>query len=427
MMLNPGRRIARILLAAFLAVAAAGSLEVEAATAQLVSDALVVPRGTSQLVNLPSAVERVSIGDPDVADAVVVSPREILVNGRTLGTTTLIVWDVAGGMRTISIEVTVDAPNLQRQLTTLYPGQNISVTASGNLVIVSGSVTDRAIAQRAIEIAAGTGATVVDNLQVPPPRQVLLNVRFAEVSQRSLDRLGADFEVGRTSALLNPFVPEPGDGVIRTLSEGLVELFLFQDDFQVSAVLEALSRDGTFRSLAEPNLLALEGREAAFLAGGEFPYPVPQETGGNGSTITIAFKEYGVRLRFLPTITATGSIRLDVSPEVSSLDFASGVSFAGFNVPALLTRRAETSIELRDGQTFAIAGLLDNNAQETISRIPILGHIPVLGLLFSRRESSKNRTELLVIVTPRIVEPSDVAPVLPVRDPLEWGLRPPNR
>src|SRR5690606_7877045 len=230
--------------------------------------------------------------------------------------------------------------------------------ASGSLVIVSGSVTDRAIAQRAIEIAAGTGATAVDNLQVPPPRQILLNVRFAEVTQRALDRLGTDLEVGRPSAALNPFVPNPDHAVVRTLAEGLVELFLFQDDYQVSAVIDALDRDGTFRSLAEPNLLAIEGREASFLAGGEFPYPVPQETGGGGGTITIEFKEFGVRLSFLPTITATGSIRLDVAPEVSSLDFASGVQFSGFNVPALLTRRAETSIELRDGQTFAIAGLL---------------------------------------------------------------------
>jgi pilus assembly protein CpaC len=411
-----------------LSVTAAGWMDVTVASAQLVNpDALVIPRGTSQLVNFANPIERVSIGDPEVADPVIVSPREILVNARALGTTTLIVWDVTGFTRTISIEVTVDAPSLQRQLEALFPGQNLQVSASGNLVIVSGSVTDRAIGVRAIQIAAGTGATVVDNIQVPPPRQILLNVRFAEVSQRALERLGADFLAGRTSALLNPAAPNPGDVVAgSTLSEGLVELFLFEDDIQVSAVIDALQRNGTFRSLAEPNLLAIEGQEAQFLAGGEFPYPVPQQAGTEGQgTITIEFKEFGVRLRFLPTITASGSIRLDVAPEVSSLDFASGVQFSGFNVPALLTRRAETSIELRDGQTFAIAGLLDNNAQTTVDKVPFLGDIPLLGLLFRRRESQQNRTELLVIVTPRIVEPSNVAPPLPTGEPAGWGLQAP--
>lgn len=423
MMHSLKRRFVGLLFAIGLVSAGAGSLGVSEVSAQ---DALIIPRGTSQLVNLANRVERVSIGDPDVADAVVVSPQEILVNARSLGSTTLIVWTNGGGTRSISIEVTVDAPNLQRQLETLYPGQAISVTASGSLVIVSGSVTDRVIAQRIIQIAAGTGATVVDNLQVPPPQQILLSVRFAEVSQRALERLGADFFIGNTSTILNPLAPLDGDLALgSTLSEGLVELFLFEDDIQVAAVIDALKRTGTFRSLAEPNLLAIEGQEATFLAGGEFPYPVPQQagTGGQG-TITIEFKEFGVRLRFLPTVTATGSIRLEVAPEVSSLDFAGGVSFAGFNIPALLTRRAETSLELRNGQTFAIAGLLDNNSQLTVDKVPVLGDIPILGVFFRRRETSQHRTELLVIVTPRLVQPTDGQPPLPTGEPAAWGIAP---
>lgn len=421
------RRFARFAVVLGLAVSAAGLSEATPAAAQLVEpNVLIIPRGSSQLVNLPQNVERVSIGDPDIADAVVVSPRELVINANSLGTTTLIVWDVTGATRTYPIEVTVDAPALQRQLEVLFPGQSISVTASGNLVIVSGSVTDRAIAQRAIQIAAGTGATVVDNIQVPAPRQILLSVRFAEVNQRALERLGADFLVGRTSTILNPLAPDPGDIVGgSSTSEGLVELFLFEDDLQVSAVIDALKRTGTFRSLAEPNLLAVEGEEASFLAGGEFPYPVPQQAGGgNQGTITIEFKEFGVRLRFLPTVTPSGSIRLEVAPEVSALDFSSGVQFSGFNVPALLTRRAETSLELQPGQTFAIAGLLDNTAQNTVDKIPVLGDIPILGLFFRRRETSQTRTELLVIVTPRIVEPSNTQPVLPTGEPDAWGLTP---
>lgn len=428
MMQRTKRIIAHLLLAGTLAGAALGMVGVTEAIAQLVSpDALAIPRGTSRLVNLAANVERVSIGDPAVADAVVVSQREILVNARTLGSTTLIVWDVTGNTRTFSIEVTVDAPALQRQLAELFPGENITVSASGELVILSGSVSDRAIGTRALQIAAGTGAQVVDNMQVPAPRQILLNVRFAEVSQRGLMRIGTNFQIGQTSVPLNALAPEDGDGVLTSLADGLVELFLFENDIQVGAVLEMLRRTGTFRSLAEPNLLAIEGREAQFLAGGEFPYPAPQAGAGGVNTITIQFKEYGVRLRFVPTITASGSIRLDVAPEVSSLDFASGVQFSGFNVPALLTRRADTSIELRDGQSFAIAGLLDNSSQRTHDRIPILGDIPLIGLLFGRRENVQNRTELLVIVTPRIVEPSNTQPPLPVADPAEWGLRPPPR
>ncbi len=415
---------ARLLLLFSLAAIGSGGVVASELSAQLVQpDVLIIARGTSQLVSIPARVERVSIGDPEVADVVVVSPQELLINARSLGTTTLFVWDVADNRRSFTIEVTVDAPTLQRQLQTLFPGENLAVTASGNLVIISGSVSGPFVRQRALEIAAGTGATVVDNLQVPPPRQILLNVRFAEVSQRALERLGADFLAGRTATTLSPLAPASGSIVGgSTLSDGLVELFLFESDVQVAAVIDALTRTGTFRSLAEPNLLALEGQEASFLAGGEFPYPVPQTAGGAEGSITVEFKEFGVRLRFVPTVTPTGTIRLNVAPEVSSLDFASGVQFSGFNVPALLTRRAETSVELRDGQTFAIAGLLDNNSQNTVSKVPFLGDIPFIGLLFRRKESVQNRTELLVLVTPRIVEPMNTAPPVPTGEPATWGL-----
>jgi pilus assembly protein CpaC len=420
MIASAHRRMNRLLLILGLTTAAAVAGSVTELAAQLVQpDVVTIPRGTSQLITLPANISRVSIGDPDIADAVVVSPREVLVNARVLGSTTLIVWDPNNVPRSFSIQVTVDAPSLERQLQALYPGQNIQVSASGSLVILSGSVTEAGIARRILEIAAGTGATIVDNLQVPPPQQILLNVRFAEVSRRALERIGADFAVGRTTATLSPLAPASGD-VVGALTDGLVELFLFDSDIQLAAVVDALSRIGTFRSLAEPNLLALEGREASFLAGGEFPYPVPQAGAGGQSTITVEFKEFGVRLRFVPTVTLAGNIRLEVSPEVSSLDFAGGVQFSGFNVPALLTRRAETEVELRDGQTLAIAGLMDNTSQRTVSRVPILGDLPFIGLLFRRREVQQNQTELLVLVTPRIVQPSDVSPQVPTGEPETW-------
>ena len=389
----------------------------EAAAQAVAAEVLTVARGTSALITSTNAIQRVSIGDPAIADAVVISPQEVLVNGRALGTTSLIVWEANGTRRLYTVEVTVDAPALERQLRTLFPNQAISVTASGNILIISGRVTDAGIARRALEIARGTGATVIENLNIPPARQVLLQVRFAEVSRTAATQLGADFLAGRTDL---PLVggTEEGDQIIETLSDGLVRLFLFEDNVQISAVISALKRRGMFRSLAEPNLLAIEGKEASFLAGGEIPIPVPQ--GGESDVITIVFKEFGIRLRFTPHVTIAGNIRLEVAPEVSALDYANAIQFSGFLVPALRTRRADTEIELRPGQTFAIAGLMDNTIQDSRTRIPFLGDLPILGPLFRSRDTTQNRTELLVLVTPQIVQPSETAPPLPTGEPENW-------
>lgn len=396
------------------------------------AEVLTVARGTSALVNSPGPIQRVSIGDPEIADAVVVSTREVLVNGKKLGSTSLIVWEQNGSRRLFNVEVTVDAPALERQLRTLFPSEPIAVTASGNILILSGRVTDAGIARRALQIAQGTGATVIENLSVPPARQVLLQVRFAEVNRSAALQLGTRLGAGETSARLNPEAPNEGDSFVETLSDGLVRLFLFEDNVQFSAVLEALQTRGHFRSLAEPNLLAIEGREASFLAGGEIPVPVPQA--GQAGIVTIVFKEFGIRLRFTPRVTIAGNVRLAVAPEVSSLDYSNAIQFSGFLIPALRTRRADTEIELRPGQTFAIAGLMDNTIQRNSGRIPFLGDLPILGPLFRSRDVQENRTELLVLVTPQVVEPAGAAPEVPTGEPETWGWdrtlrgqRPPGR
>lgn len=396
----------------------------------ITSEAVVaVGRGTSALLPQPTTIRRISIGDPAIADAVVVSPREVLVNGRTLGSTTLFVWDVNGNRRIYNIEVTVDAAALQRQLRALFPREQISVTASGNMVILSGRVSAATVAARALEIARGTGATVVENLNVPPAQQVLLQVRFAEVTRTAATELSTQLGVGRNIVLvptdinsgggIDPERVASGSGVVETLSDGLVRLFLFQNDIGIAAIIRALKAQGLFRSLAEPNLIALDGTEASFLAGGEFPYPVPQGGAGN-NTITVVFREFGVRLRFVPRVTAAGNIRLDVEPEVSSLDFSAGLRLSGFAIPTLLSRRAKTQVELRPGQTFAIAGLLDNSILNNMSRIPILGDIPILGNLFRSREVRQRRSELLVLVTPRLVEALNASPPVPTGEPETW-------
>lgn len=373
-----------------------------------------VAKGRSALYQHPGAIARISVGDPNVVDVQLVSEREIVVNARELGTTSLFVWDRAGGLHLFAIEVTADAPGLERYLRGLFPGEQIVVAASGNTVTLSGQVSSAVIAQRALEVARTTGAQVIDALQAPALQQILLQVRFAEVNRSAVTQFGTEIST------LNPhLLNADGDWGGETLAEGLVRLFLLNADSEIETVIRALKSRGLLRTLAEPNLLTLPGREASFLAGGEFPFPTVQGGQGNNA-VTITFKEFGVRLRFTPTITNTGSIRLQVAPEVSSLDFGNGLAFGGFQIPALLTRRAETEVELREGQHLAIAGLIDNSISDNLDKIPILGDIPILGLLFRSKDVRQNRTELLVIVTPRLVQPTDTPPPLPTGEPETW-------
>ncbi|HEX7090453.1 MAG TPA: type II and III secretion system protein family protein [Longimicrobiales bacterium] len=373
-----------------------------------------VAKGRSALYQHPTSIARISFGDPNVVDVQLVSEREAVINARELGTTSLFIWDRAGGLHLFTIEVTADAASLERYLRALFPDEQIMVTASGNTVTLSGQVSSAVVAQRALEVARTTGAQVIDAMQAPALQQVLLQVRFAEVNRSAISQFGTELST------LNPqLLNAEGDWSGETLSDGLVRLFLLNADAQIEAVIRALKSRGLLRTLAEPNLLTLPGREASFLAGGEFPYPTVQGGAGNNA-VTITFKEFGVRLRFTPTITNTGSIRLRVAPEVSSLDFANGLTFGGFQIPALLTRRAETEVELREGQHLAIAGLIDNSITDNLDKIPILGDIPILGLFFRSKDVRQNRTELLVIVTPRLVQPTDTPPPLPTGEPETW-------
>jgi len=381
-------------------------------------------RGTSAVLVSPVELSRVSIADPAVAEAVVVSPTEVLINGMNLGTTTFVAWDALGARRIYGVEVTADAGQVARHLTTLFPDEDIEVTASGNSLTLSGPVSTAFVARRALELAEASGALVIDNLQTPAPSQIMLHVQFAEVSRDALTSLG-----NHVIDIMNPHeVTTDGDWRGRSDSDGVIELSLINSNSHLRAIIKALKDNGDFRSLAEPTLLALDGENASFLAGGEFPFPTVQ--GANTSNaVSIEWREFGVRLNFTPTVTNIGNIRLDISPEVSALDFAGGLTISGFQMPTILSRRAETQVELREGQHLAIAGLLDRSIQESIRKLPILGDIPILGTLFSAKDERQQVTELLVIVSPRIVQPTDVAPPLPTGDPADWDwdgrLRPP--
>ena len=392
-----------------------------------------VAMGKAALVTHSVNLRQVSISDPSIAEAVVVSPNEVLVNGRQMGSTSLVLWDASGRRELHSVEVTADADALDRQFALLFPNEDLNVQASGNTFVLSGSVSDASVERRAVAIAEATGATVINSISVPSPRQVLLQVRFAEVSRNALTELGVNImrvdplnlrgategaiSTGRFTAPGGNFINDP-PGPEQTFSD-VTNLYLFDRGSEIGAFIRALQGQGLFRSLAEPNLLAMDGKQASFLAGGEFPYPVPQVSSG-GTTITVVFKEFGVRLNFTPTITNSGNIHMQVEPEVSTLDFANGLQIQGFQIPTLRARRASTEVELQDGQTFAIAGLIDNSVTDSVDKFPILGDIPILGLFFRSKAAQQNRTELLVLVTPHIVQPSNTPPPLPTGEPETW-------
>jgi pilus assembly protein CpaC len=379
--------------------------------------------GRSTVLSTEFNISRIAITNPAVADATVVQPREILIDGKAPGTISLIVW---GADTRTQYDLVVEQPvtALQQNLQALFPGEDIQVSTSEDSTILSGEVSSTNIMLRAGEIAQASAAkrTVINLLQVPggsDSQQVLLQVRFAEVNRRVLQEVGVSLFAQRerfsarstTQQFSAPdFDDSQGGGL--TFSDFL-NLFFFDRKQGIGGVLRALQSRGAFQSLAEPNLIAYNGQEASFLAGGEFPVPVVQ---GATGTVTVQFKEFGIRLTFRPTI-AGDTIRLKVRPEVSTLDFANGVSLGGFRIPALTTRRAETDVELRDGQSFAIAGLLDNLSQEDQAAIPILSKLPVIGSLFKSKADRAERTELMVLITPRLVRPldPDEVPPLPTR------------
>ena len=387
-----------------------------------------VAKGSSAVIEHPTTLERVLITDPEVADAVPVSGTEVVINGNLAGSTTLLLWGLDGSRATYTVRVGVNTAFIQEELGRLLPGSGITVAGAGNSVILSGDRIAPRTAERALALASSlsNGSEIVDHISVPDRAQVLLRVRLAEVTRSAVQNVGSRFlrvdptnlrgadEVGVGAAgFLGDFL---GSGPDVTFSDA-VNFYLFHEPSNVSAFIRALRDEGSFRSLAEPNLLAFPGEEASFLAGGEFPFPVVQ---GQTGAVTVDYREFGVRLNFVAEITNSGAIRLKVAPEVSSLDFGAGLELQGFRIPAVLSRRAETVVELQEGQTFAIAGLLDSQINRSDRRVPFLGDIPIIGSLFRARELRDAQTELLVLVTPQLVYPSEQAPALPTGELIEW-------
>ena len=395
--------------------------------------------GRSTVLQTDFDIRRVAITDTAIADADAVERREVLIDGKAAGTVSLIIWG-ASERRQYDVVVDPGVSTLEQRIQALFPGEDIKVSTNGDAVILSGKVSSNVVALRAAEIATATASKlkIVNLLQLPGgegSQQVMLQVRFAEVSRRALREIGASLftsptgilhTVGRvtTGQFSAPgfsgieYTKESGDfgaDVVSASGEftfgDFLNVFLLSQKYDIGTVIRALQSRGLFQSLAEPNLIAYNGQEASFLAGGEIPIPVVQ---GNNGGISVEFKEYGIRLNFRPTV-AGDTIRLHVKPEVSTLDFPNGILIGGFRVPALSTRRAETDVELRDGQSFAVAGLLNNLSQDDLVQVPGLAKLPIIGRLFRSRAERAEQTELLVLITPQLVRPlnPDEVPPLP--------------
>lgn len=397
---------------------------------QLSQTVIEVARGSSAVLVHPTTLERVLITDPEVADAVPVSGTEVVLNGKSAGSTTLLFWGLDGSRASYTVRVEVNSGFIQQEMDRLLPGSGVTVSGVGNSIILQGDGVDARIAQRAVRLAGSLtdSMEVIDHISVPDQAQVLLRVRLAEVNRNAVQNVGSRFlwmdpdnRRGQTEGAVGTggfsgTFPDGGPDV--TLSDA-VNFFFFHEPSNVSTFIRALREEGAFQSLAEPNLLAFPGEEASFLAGGEFPFPSVQG-GGQQGAVTVEFREFGVRLNFTPDITNSGAIRLEVAPEVSQLDFSGGLELQGFRIPTVLSRRARTVVELQEGQTFAIAGLMDSQMGRSVTKVPFLGDIPILGALFQSSEVRDSQTELLVIVTPELVYPSNQPVPVPTGELDEW-------
>src|SRR5215204_1489265 len=369
--------------------------------------------GQSRVINFDRPVGRFSVSNPEIAEAVLVTPDQVLVNGKAFGQVNFIAWEQTGGQFLVfDVYVRANLSLIDSQIRALFPKDDIRLSQANGSVVISGSAANAAIAAQVQSVVEAAGFKTVNMLTSPTTgmTQVQLEVRVAEVNRNKLRDYGTSFLTnGATGGYANSGggPSEISDSVIGTASALLspaLNVLLFNRSLNTAAMLKVLRTEGAFRELAEPNMIAMNNQQASFLAGGEFPVPVLQT--GNGQTgITIVWKEYGIRLNFKPTIIDEDHIRLELEPEVSTIDFVTGVRFDGFIIPGLRTRRAKTGVELRDGQSFAIAGLLDNNETQTISKIPGIGDVPVLGNLFKSKSFQKQETELMFIVTAQLVKP----------------------
>jgi pilus assembly protein CpaC len=395
--------------------------------------------GKSLLINTTGRLKRVSVTDPAVADALVITPTQVLVNGLAPGEVSLLIWDELERSQSFDLRVDVDITAASEEIRKLFPAEKIEVTPSRSAIVLSGHVTTEDVAKHAGALATAYSKNVVNVLTFGPigADEVLLEVKFAEVDRTALSQLGINiFSTGAGNTIGNITTGQFGGETIsalpytiggtgtgpgttgggftgQTTVGNMLNLFFFNPNVHLGGVIQALQERNLLQVLAEPNLIAVNGKESSFLAGGEFPFPVVQPNATGLSTVTIQFREFGVRLKFTPIIQPNGNIHLHVMPEVSTLDFTNAVTVSGTTIPALSTRKADTEFELQDGQSFVIAGLMDNRVTDIMNKIPGLGDIPILGNFFRSKSAQKSHSELMVLCTARRVSASATEPKTP--------------
>ena len=381
--------------------------------------------GKSIVLDYPTDIRQISTSDPSVVDTMAVTTREMLLSAKGAGTSTIIVWSKTGQRSIYAVNVEQNLEPLRRLIKETFPKEDIQIQSTRDSLSLTGRVSSKDIGDRAVAMVSPFAKTVVNYLMLPVApvdRQIVLKVKFAELDRAKVQQLGVNIiSTGATNTIgavstgqfgstsINQI---GGDAAARFTISDALNVFAFRPDLNLGVFIKALQQENVLQILAEPNLVTTNGKEASFLVGGEFPIPVLQG-GGNAGAVTIQFREFGIRLTFNPVVTENNTIKMYVRPEVSTLDTANGVNISGFFIPALSTRRMETNIELGQGQSFVIGGLIDDRASEQLSKTPGLANIPLLGALFKSKEERRNRTELVVIVSPEIVKPYEPGDKIP--------------
>ncbi|MGA3128187.1 MAG: pilus assembly protein N-terminal domain-containing protein [Candidatus Korobacteraceae bacterium] len=382
--------------------------------------------GRSIILNTQSLLRRIVVSNPNVLDTTTVSTTQVVVTAKAPGSSSLVLWDQSSNARIVDVYADVDISGLRDAVRSAYPHQAVQVEAEQGRVIVTGKVDSKAVEDDVLRMAGTYSKEIVNSMTIVAPheKQIMLKVQFAEVDRIKLEQFGFNIlstgaanTIGATSTgqfgqttlgaggTINSSIGASAQGFTSSLSaSNLLNVFLFRPDLNLGAMIQDLQQKNVLQILSEPNLMARSGETAKFLAGGEFPFPVVQGGVGSAVAVTIQFKPYGVKLDFTGTIDGD-VIRLKIAPEVSTLDFTNAVEISGFEIPAISTRRAETEIELRNGQSFGIAGLLDKRTTSQLSKMPGIGDIPILGQLFRSKNINQTNSELLVMVTPVIVDP----------------------
>ncbi len=409
----------------------AAAVAVIASAQTPVAHDLAMMAGRGELLQFKEDVIRVVVAEPKIADAVVVSPHEVMITAKGAGHTTVVIWENNSAPARYEVSVTADSTETEKtrrdfaaELKGALPASKIDYNWNGETIVLTGNAATAEESKRAQAVASTRARNVVNLIQVPPasePRQVLLQVKFASIDRIGLSELGFNYfsrNDKTLGALSTQQFQAPRFSQLQFQNQDfsnstinfadLLNLFVFRPDLNIGATIRALQQRNLLQVLAEPNLIVVEGKEASFLAGGEFPFPTLTSTTTGGAVspvVTVQFKKFGIQLNFTPDLTPQGAIRLKVSPEVSALDFTNAVVLQGFTIPAISSRRADTEVVLRDGESFAIAGLIDNRVETQLNKVRGLGDVPILGNLFRSRSIRKSTDELLVVITPRFVKP----------------------